>query len=114
MKGWQRFENEVAQTLGLDTTIHSGVKFWDPGDVVTRGRGGPFPLLADCKYTELRSYSLKAAELRKLTDMAEQLGKRFIMPLRFAHKSDVGAEDYVVLTLSDLCELLDGYVRRLG
>jgi hypothetical protein len=108
-KRWQDWENTVAHDLGLDTTIHSGVKFYDPGDVVTRGREAPFPLLADCKYTEARSYRLTASALHQLSGTATALGKRFLLPLRFAHRDGVGAEDYVVMSYHDFRELLDGY-----
>jgi hypothetical protein len=108
---WQHWEDEVAQHLGLDTTIHSGIRFFDPGDAVTRGNEGPFPLLADCKYTESHSFSLRSADLRQMGETAMALGKRFILPLRFALRNGlhVGGEDYVVLSFHDFKELLDGY-----
>ncbi len=100
---WQRHEREVRELLGLDSTITSGSKWFDPGDGVTRGRS-PFPLYADCKCTERGSFSLKLADLNDLQYRAAEMGKRLILPVRF--HPDVGPQDYIVCSLHDFAELL--------
>ena len=100
---WQRHEREVQQLLGLGSTITSGSEWFDPGDGVTRGRTSPFPLYADCKCTEKHSFSLKLADLYQMQDRAAEMGKRFIMPIRF-HPA-VGPQDYVLLGLHDFAEM---------
>ena len=102
---WQRHEREVRELLGLDATITSGNKWFDPSDGITRGRDLPFQMYCDCKCTEKHSFSLKLADLYQLQDRAAEMGKRFIMPIRF-HPA-VGPQDYVVLGLHDFAELLD-------
>lgn len=101
---WQRHEREVQQLLGLDATITSGNKWFDPGDGVTRGRRSPFPLYADCKCTERKSFSLKLDLLNDLQYQAAELGRRLILPVRF--HPDVGPQDYIVCSLHDFAELL--------
>ena len=103
---WQRHEREVQQLLGLDATITSGNKWFDPGDGITRGRRSPFPLYADCKCTEKLSFPLRLGTLNTLSMKADELGKRMVMPVRFAPPV-VGPQDYVVLALHDFAELLD-------
>jgi len=101
---WQAHERYVQQVLGLDSTITSGNKWFDPGDAVTRGRTSPFPLYADCKCTEKGSFSLKLSDLNDLQHRAAMSGKRLVMPIRF-HPS-VGPQDYLVIGLHDFAELL--------
>ena len=102
---WQRHEREVRELLGLDATITSGNKWFDPGDGITRGRRSPFPLYADCKCTEKHSFSLKLADLYHLQDRAADMGRRLIVPIRF-HPA-VGPQDYCLIGLHDFAELLD-------
>lgn len=105
-KSWQEFEHYVANLFGLDTTIASGSKFYDSGDAVTRGRRHPWPLWADAKYTQAKSFSLKLKDLEDYTVRAIELGKRFILPLRFQETPWVVA-DYVVMPLADFKEVYD-------
>ena len=104
---WQQHEREVQELLGLNSTICSGNKWYDPGDGVTRGESS-FPLYADCKCTENKSFSLNSATLADLEQRAADLGKRMIMPVRF-HPPHVRPQDYVVIGLSDFVELLEGH-----
>lgn len=106
-RGWKTFERHVTELLRLDATIHSGSKFFDQGDAVTRGRGHAFPLFADAKYTEHHAMSLSVKMLTSLTEQATNLGRRMIMPIRFWPKGTVGPEDYVVLRLHDFAELME-------
>ena len=106
-RGWQVFENYVTHQLGLDATIHSGNKFFDQGDAVSRGRGLPFPLFADAKYTEHFSRALKLSELCDCAQAAAKLGKRMIMPIRFWPPEHTVPQDYVVLSLHDFAELME-------
>jgi hypothetical protein len=106
--GWQEFETHVQQLLGLDSTPASGGRFHAPGDAVdhhhpTQSR---FPLFADCKFTQRLSFSLNRHFLLQQSERAVELGKRFILPLRFWHHHNA-YEDYVVLRLDDFAELMD-------
>jgi hypothetical protein len=104
-KPWEAFEAYVARVFGLRQTIASGSKFYDPGDAVG-DRHDVFPLWADAKCTEAKSFSLKARELADWTGRAQESGRRFILPLRF--HSVVGRHaDYVVVGLEDFSELLE-------
>jgi hypothetical protein len=104
-KPWEVFEAYVARVFGLRQTIASGSKFYDPGDAVG-DRHDVFPLWADAKCTETKSFSLKARELADWTGRAQESGRRFILPLRF-HSPTGRHADYVVLGLDDFKELYD-------
>lgn len=103
MDNWQAWEHSAAAVLGLDTTITSGNRFYDPGDATSRDRRDPFPLLVDCKLTEKASFSLKAKELRQYTVRAAEAGKRFVLPVRFWTPQRV--DDYVVMGFHDFVEM---------
>lgn len=105
---WRKFEQDVAELLGLDATLSSGSTWHDKGDAVTRGRSAPFPIYAECKYTQRASKIVKLRDLQAGEELAATVGKRFIMPIRL-HPSGpfVGEHDYVVLSLHDFKELLD-------
>lgn len=105
--GWQQHEHDVAAMFGLDLTVSSGNRFHDPGDAIHRGRRFPFPVYAEAKYTSNASRSLRLAELQDGQERAEEIGRRFILPLRFWPRGAVGPHDYVVLNAHDLAELLD-------
>jgi hypothetical protein len=104
--GWKAFEAYVAELLGLDATCSSGSTWHDKGDAVSRDRNDPFPLYAEAKYTEKLSFSLKLNDLMNYSARAAQVGKRFILPLRFGHRTKGQSLDYVVLSLHDFAELL--------
>jgi hypothetical protein len=104
-KAWKIFEEDVAQLFGLSTTVSSGSKWFDQGDAVTRGRSHMFPLYADAKFTERASFTLKLKELLDYTDQALQLGKHFILPIRFQAKEANRPSDFVVLSLEDFRNL---------
>lgn len=106
-KGWEIWEREAAELFGLDQTLASGSKFRDVGDAVQRGRHFPFPVLADAKYTEFASHSLKLKFLRDWQEVAAERGKRFIMPIRFHLKAENSNDDWVLISAHDLAELLD-------
>lgn len=105
--GWRAHEKHVQDLLGLDSTPGSGNQFYAPGDAVDNRHPGEsnFAILADAKCTERGSYSLNHHFLVQQTDRAVELGKRFVMPVRF----DGGSrpDDYVVLGLDDFAELLE-------
>lgn len=107
MKGWERHEADVAEMFGLDQTLASGSKFHDIGDATHRGRGFPFPVIADAKYTEHSSMVLKLLTLTDWTRRAAEQGKRFIMPIRFHIVAQGTDEDWVLIQAHDLAELLD-------
>lgn len=107
-KGWEKHEADVAQMFGLDQTLASGSKFHDIGDATHRGRGFPFPVIADAKYTTFSSMSIRLKDLRDWVGRAAEQGKRFIMPIRFDLRSeDADPDDWVLIQAHDLAELLD-------
>ena len=62
--------------------------------------------MIDAKTTEKASYSLRKKFLAQWKMKAEMLGKRFILPLRFLNDRGL-YEDWAVLTMDDLVELID-------
>ena len=104
--GWQEFEQEVNEQLGLRATISSGNKWHDPGDGTDRAQT-TFPLLVDAKYTTYASFGLSAQFLLQMVGKAQELGRRFVLPVRFGSLRQGVSRDYVVLTLHDFTELLD-------
>lgn len=103
-------EQDVQELLGLDSTICSGNKFYDPGDGVDRSHPSQnsFALIVDAKCTTAQSYSLKASFLKEWEEKAATLGKRFAMPIRFESLTDLSQrQDYILLTLNDFAELLE-------
>ena len=98
----------MAERLGLRRTISSGNKHFDPGDAVSTDRNDPFPLYADAKCTSANSFSLKAYELRQFTERAIEVGRRFIMPIRFWSPGSQH-EDYVVIGFNDFQDLIERY-----
>jgi hypothetical protein len=109
MEAWQEFERDIQHRLGLDSTPASGSQFYAPGDAVDNRhlRQSRFAILADCKVTEKGSFALNRQFLAHQVEGAVELGKRFILPLRFWHHGDVRPEDYVVSTLDDFDELVE-------
>ena len=105
MKPWERWEAEVATTLGLTQTRASGSMFHDTGDAVTRDRTSPFPLWADAKFTERSSFALNLSKLLRYEEQATEAGKRFVLPLRFG-RIDHPPQDYLVIGMADFAELL--------
>jgi hypothetical protein len=105
--GWQAFETHVAELLGLDATCSSGSTWHDKGDAVSRDRDHPFPLYAECKYTEHSSRSLALRDLMAGQELAAGVGKRFILPIRFWLRGATRPEDYVVMSLHDFAELME-------
>ena len=101
---WRDHEAEIQKVLGLSSTIASGAKYHDPGDAADHDRDSPFPLIADCKCTERGSYSLNRKALAQWADKAAEVGKRFILPVRFWSRDT--CDDYVVVSLHDFAELL--------
>ena len=106
IQSWKQHEKYVQEVLGLDSTICSGNKFYDPGDAVDNDRESPFPIIADCKFTERKSFSVASKTLSQWTDKAAEMGKRFIMPVRLSPKGST-SQDYVVIGLHDFAELLN-------
>lgn len=105
--GWENHERDIADMFNLDRTISSGNKWHDPGDAVSRGRSNPFPIYAECKFTEHKSFAVSLKALADAENKAFQLGKRLIMPIRFGRKNPPMHKDYVVIAAHDLAELLD-------
>lgn len=108
MEHWQEFERDVQHLLGLDSTPASGSQFYAPGDAVDNRhiRQSQFAILADCKVTERGSFSLNRQFLAHQVEGATELGKRFMLPVRFTHDDSRG-EDYALMTLNDIAELVE-------
>lgn len=108
---WREFERDVQELLGLDSTPASGSQFYAPGDAVDNRhvRQSQFAILADCKITEKGSFTLNRQFLAHQVEGAVELGKRFMLPVRFTH-DDTKGEDYALMTLNDIAELVE--VRR--
>jgi hypothetical protein len=105
---WQQFEEDVQQLLGLDSNPGSGNQFNAPGDAVDNRHPNQtsWPIIADCKHTTKYSYSVKFEVLQEWEEKATEMGKRFIMPLRF-QLPRAPAADYVLMPLHDFVELID-------
>lgn len=112
--GWEGHEAYIQDQLGLSSTIASGSKFHDQGDAVDHQHysDDDFRFIADCKYTESSSYSVSLKMLRQWEDNAREMGKRFILPLRFWQRGQRRPYDYVVANLDDFQELLEA--ARIG
>lgn len=115
LQGWEQHEHYIQSVLGLEATISSGSKYHDPGDAVDYDRESVFPLVADCKYTERKSFSVSRQALVQWEKRAGEMGKRFIMPVRM-QPLHTEPHDCVVLSLHDFAELLtlarEGHDRR--
>lgn len=95
----QHHERRLAGAIGGSRVAASGA-FWSrKGDVRSDD------LLIEHKYTENKSYSLKAADLQKLETQAVMVGR---MPIFAVH---VGGRDYFMFTEDDALTLLglDGH-----
>lgn len=102
---WRKHESDLQEAMGLNSTVGSGNQFHDIGDGSTgHNRKNAIPIVIDCKCTEKASYSLSSVMLEEWLDKAAQIGKMFMLPVRFQHAK---VKDYVVLQLEDLLELLE-------
>jgi len=111
-KIWQQHEKDLQEALGLNSTIASGNQFNDPGDGSTgHNRLNPIPIIIDCKCTEKKSYSLNSELLSEWLQRAGELGKMFMLPVRFLNADP---QDYVVLQLEDLLTLIELAKRGIG
>ena len=115
-KGWETHEAFIAKSLGLAQPAGSGNQWHDQGDAVDRGHysDNEYPIVADGKFTERGSFSVKADFLREWVEKAQLMGKRFILPLRFHQEGRtergtpyVRDEDYVLLPWEDFIELME-------
>jgi len=106
IQSWKQHEKDIQEILGLDSTICSGNKFHDPGDAVDNDRESIFPIVAECKFTEGKSFSVSSKALSQWADKAAEMGKRFIMPVRLSPRGS-NPQDYVVIGLHDFAELLE-------
>lgn len=109
VRGWEHHESDVQELLGLSPTIASGSKFHDIGDAVDHKHysESEFRFIADCKYTESKSFSVGLQLLRQWEEKAAELGKRFLLPLRFWPKDARNPRDYAIISLHDLSEMLE-------
>lgn len=101
-KAWEIWEDDFNEALGLRKTIASGSKFYDLGDGVSF-EGHPIPVIHDCKSTEQKSYSVKYEFLEEWLQKARELGRMFLLPIRFENaKKD---KDYVLMEKEDFLTL---------
>lgn len=109
--GWESWERYTNKVLGLEPTIASGNKPYDPGDGVDRRHHTEtdYALMADAKYTEKGSFSVNAKVMKKYVDRAAEAGKRFVLPVRLVDSGGREVHDYVVVPLQDYVALLEKY-----
>lgn len=110
-QGWEAWEAIVNRLLGLDGTVTSGNKWYDPGDGVDRSHytEEDFPLIVDAKYTEAASFVVSQKTLFQWVKKAEEMGKRFILAVRIWPKELANPEDYIVISFDDFVELREAY-----
>lgn len=106
---WEKFEHFIQDLLKLDSTPSSGNQWHDVGDAVSRGHYSedPFRFVADCKYTEQKGFRLDRNFLDKWVLKGLELGKIFIMPIRFCDERTDSSSDYVVISLDDFRALVE-------
>lgn len=108
---WRVFEDHVNALLGLDGTVASGSQFHDKGDGVDRRHYSltGMALQVDAKCSTGVSFRVSGKLMRQYCLRAAESGKRFVMAIRLIDQKTRGAEDYAVLRLDDLAELLECY-----
>lgn len=109
--GWEAFERYTNKVLGLDATIASGRKEYDPGDGVDRRHHSEtdYAIMADAKYTEKGSFSVNVKLMKKYVQRAAEAGKRFVLPVRLVDNGGREVHDYIVVPLQDYLALLETY-----
>lgn len=109
--GWEAFEHYVNKALGLQATIASGSKAYDPGDGVDRRHHTEtdYAVQVDAKYSEKASYAVSAKLMRQWCQRAAEAGKRFILAVRLVDGGGREVHDYVVVPLQDYVMLLESY-----
>lgn len=109
-KPWERWEEDVQDTLGLSSTIGSGNKFYDPSDGIDKldYTQTDFRLMVDAKCTKHSSYRLEKELLSQWVEKSSSMGYRFALPVRFSD-GEGSDTDYVVCTLEDFSELVSRY-----
>ncbi len=110
-KQWLAWEHTIQAKLSLDATPASGARFQAVGDAVDNRHPSEsaFPLLADAKHTEAKSYSITKKFWDQWQSVAMEAGKRFIMPIRIWPRDTDNhfPADIVAISLDDFAELLD-------
>lgn len=107
MEAWEKFEEDVQSLLKLSPTPVSGALYQAPGDAVdTRHpREEEIRLMADCKLTQKKTFSLGLKFLLQWEDKAASFGRRFVLPIRFYSAESRRKHDYVVVGLDDFVDL---------
>jgi hypothetical protein len=103
---WKQWEEEVQHRLGLSATVSSGNQFQDPGDAADKS-DVPHRLVVECKYTDRRSFTLRADKLASWLTTGILRGKMAIYAIKFGNRPKDTACEYVVLSLDDFEELLE-------
>ncbi len=109
--GWEAFERYVNRVLGLQATVASGSKDYDPGDGVDRRHHTEtdYALMVDAKFTERKSFSFSAKVMGQYVRRAAMAGKKFVLPVRLLDTASGENHDYVVVPLQDYVALLENY-----
>jgi hypothetical protein len=97
----KKHEIRASESVGGKRHVGSGALFFAKGD----GSGKNYTI--ECKRTDLKSISIKASYLDKITKEAAMQGK---LPLLFLNISTVGVlteKDWVLMELSKFKELTD-------
>lgn len=99
---WRKFELEMQEKLGLHDTVASGSQWNDPGDGKTGHYStAPIGIIMDAKTTDNKSFSLVSDFLDDWKQRADELGKTFLLPVRFN-----GRGTWIVLEEEDFMALL--------
>ena len=114
MPDWQAHESEVAELLGIDTTVSSGNKFYDISDAVTRGHAldDRVQFMADMKATIRKTFRLDRDFLHEYRERAILRSKIFLLPVRFENPETKYREDWILVHANDFSELLGLDVKR--
>lgn len=105
--GWNVWEAEVNDALGLTSTSGSGSQWHDKGDGYTDD--DVYPLQVDAKYTEAVSLSVNAKKIGQWAKQAAESGRNFALPIRFWSRGALHPDDYVVIPFDDYVELVKKY-----
>lgn len=109
LPGWQQWETDLQEMLGLDATICSGNQWQDTGDAVdnTNPRDNGFRLLVDGKYTDGVGWPVPMKTVHQWLETAVEKGRRGMVAVRSWPRGQFGPRDYVILDANDFAELYE-------
>lgn len=109
IRGWQAWEDDVRNILGLSATVASGSQFHDKGDAVDRRHPSmsDFLLQVEAKYTEKGSFSVNLKKVVEWTKQAALSGRHFALAIRLWPQGQTQPADYVMVPMTDYSALVD-------